>query len=140
MDPLYARLEAIESLPFAQYPEEMKVLSADVANSSNPFVGEFIPALEKCRPKEFAATADLAMVEATVEYKLRGLPGLNSVTNPCGQGPFRYQRFVFEGVDRGFELSADYEGIGYPEVFIFVESDGPPFKVFGKSAGKTPEP
>lgn len=140
MDPLYARLEIIEALPRAQYEEEIKAFSVEITNSPNPFVHELFPAFEKCRPKEFAATADLAMVQAAVQYKLHGQTGLNSVTNPLGQGPFSFQRFIFDGADRGFELSADYSGIGYPEVFIFVETDGPPFRVFGKNAGKTPEP
>jgi hypothetical protein len=78
------------------------------------------------------------MVQAAVQYKLHGQAGLESVTNPLGQRPFGLQRFIFDGVDRGFELSADYAGTGYPEVFIFVETDGPPFLVFGKNAGKAP--
>jgi hypothetical protein len=92
----------------------------------------------KCRPKEFAASADLAMVQAAIQYKLHGEAGLQSVANPLGHGPFGFQRFLFDGVDRGFELGADYAGVGYPEVFIFVETDGPPFLVFGKRAGQAP--
>ena len=80
------------------------------------------------------------MVQAAVKYKLHGEAGLQTVTNPCGQGPFAIQRFVFDGVDRGFELSASYAGLGYPEVLIFVETDGPPFLLFGKNAGKAPSP
>jgi hypothetical protein len=140
LDPLYERLANIETLPRAQYEEQMKQFSVDVKNSANPFMHELFPALEKCRPKEFAASEDMAMVQAAVQYKLRGQAGLNSVTNPLGQGPFRFQRFTFEGVDRGFELNADYAGTGYPEVFIFIETDGPPFLVFGKNAGKAPTP
>jgi hypothetical protein len=140
MEPLYARLADIESLPLAQYEEGMKEFSAEVTNSPNPFVREFFPAWQKARPKEFAASADLAMVQAAVQYKLHGQDGLNTVTNPLGPRPFNLQRFIFDGVDRGFELNANYAGVGYPEVFIFVETDGPPFLVFGKNAGKTPEP
>jgi len=140
MDPLYDKLANIETLPRAQYEEQMKEFMSDVRNSPNPFVHELFPALEKCRPKEFGATADLAMVQAAIQYKLHGQAGLNSVTNPLGQGPFSFQRFMFDGVDRGFELDADYSGVGFPEVFIFVESEGPPFVVFGKNAGKTPKP
>jgi hypothetical protein len=140
LDPLYERLANIETLPRAQYEEQMKEFSADVKNSANPFMRELFPALEKCRSKEFAASADLAMVQAAVQYKLHGQAGFNSVTNPLGQGPFGFQRFIFDGADRGFELSADYAGTGYPEVFIFIETDGPPFLVFGKNAGKAPAP
>jgi len=77
-------------------------------------------------------------VRAGVEYKLHGEPGLQSVTDPCGQGPFAFERFVFEGVDRGFELKSAYTGRGFPEVLVFVEKDGPPFYVNGVKAGQAP--
>jgi hypothetical protein len=141
MDPVYAKLARIEALPFAQYAAQMAQFEEEVKNSPNPLVHEYIPAIVKCRPREFAALADIAMVQAAVQYKLHGEAGLNSVTNPCGQGPFAMRRFVFDGVDRGFELDADYSGMSYPkEVFIFVEKDGPPFLVFGKRAGEAPQP
>jgi hypothetical protein len=140
MDPWYPRLIKIETMPRPQYEEEMKGFMVDVTNSPNPLVREFFPPWQKSRSREFAAEADVAMVQAAIQYKLHGQAGLNSVTNPIGQGPFSFQRFMFDGVDRGFELSADYSGIGYPEVFIFVETDGPPFVVYGKNAGKVPEP
>jgi len=69
---------------------------------------------------------------------LHGEPGLQSVTDPCGQGPFAFERFVLEGVDRGFELKSAYEGRGFQEVLIFVEKDGPAFQVTGKNAGLAP--
>ncbi len=140
MDSIYGRLEKIEALPFAQYQEQMPKFSAEVQNSSNPFIHEFLPALDKCRPREFAALADMAMVQAAVQYKLHGEPGLRSIPNPCGNGAFAIKRFMFDGVDRGFELDASYAGLGYPEVLIFEETDGPPFLVFGKNAGKAPAP
>ena len=138
LDPLYTRLENIEALPRAAYEEQMQQFSADIQSSPNPFAHELFPAWEKARPHEFGAQADLAMVQAAVQYKLHGEAGFRSVADPCGQGPFGFRRFIFDGIDRGFELSADYAGIGYPEVFIFVETDGPPFLVFGKNAGKAP--
>jgi hypothetical protein len=140
LDPLYSRLVSIENLPRPQYEEEVTAFMAEVKKSPNPLVRELFPAWQKCRAKEFGAIADLAMVQAAIQYKLHGQAGFNSVTNPIGQGPFSFQRFTFNGVDRGFELNADYDGGGYPEVFIFVETDGPPFVVCGKNAGKTPEP
>jgi hypothetical protein len=76
------------------------------------------------------------MVRAALEYKLRGEPGLQRVTDPFGQGPFAFRRFVFDGVDRGFELKSAYAARGFQEVLIFVEKDGPPFQVNGKNAGK----
>ncbi len=140
MEPVYARITDIEALPRAQYEEQMPQFRAEIKKSPNPLIHAFIPALEKCRPKEFSALAKLAMVQAAVQYKLHGESGLRSVNNPLGKGPFGFRRFVFDGVDRGFELDANYTGVGYAEVLIFVETDGPPFVVFGKNAGKASPP
>jgi hypothetical protein len=136
LQPLYSRLTEIEALPFPQYEPQMQQFSADLERSTNPFAKELLPALEKCRPKEFTILAELAMVQAAVAYKLHGPTALQSVTDPCGQGPFTYQRFVFDGVDRGFEFSSPYAGAGYQAVLIFVETDGPPFVVDAKRAGE----
>ena len=139
--PLYERLSVTMALPVAEYDSPMKALHAEIQNSANPFVTLGFPAFEKCRQKEFAVEAGLAMVQAAVAYKLQGEEGLKSVTDPCGQGSFGFRRFVFEGVDRGFELKSAYEGRGFPEVMIFVESDGPAFVVSAKNAGQAaPKP
>jgi hypothetical protein len=76
------------------------------------------------------------MVRAAVEYKLHGEQGLKSVADPCGQGPFAFRRFVFEGVDCGFELRSALEVGDYPQVLIFVEKEGAPFLVDGPRAGQ----
>jgi hypothetical protein len=61
--------------------------------------------------------------------------------DPCGNGPFAFQRFVFEGVDRGFELKSAYTGLGYSCALIFVEKEGPPFNVSGsKHIGEAVKP
>jgi len=86
-------------------------------------------AWEKCRAKEFTVLVRLAMVRAAAEYKLQGEAGLRSVLDPYTQSPFAFQRFSFEGVDRGFELKSAYAGKGTPELLIFVEKDGRPFSV-----------
>jgi hypothetical protein len=96
--------------------------------------------LEKCRLKEFRILVKLAMVRAAAEYELHGEAGLKSVTDPCGNGPFTFQRFVFNGVDRGFELKSVYDGQGSPEAFIFVEKTGAPFQVDGPRIGQALEP
>jgi len=138
------RLAVLMALPHPEYEEQMKSFDAEVQKSANPFVALSLPAIEKCRPKEFAIRIELAMVRAAVEYKLHGETGLNSVADPVGQGPFQFQRFVFEGVDRGFELKSTYAGRGFPEVLIFVEKEGTPFKINFKDAGqplpKSPSP
>lgn len=135
-EPLYQRLAAIMALPPAEYEDQVNPFNAEIQQSPNPFVSLTFPAVGKARPKEFAILVELAMVRAAVEYKLHHEPGLKSVTDPCGQGPFTLERFVFQGADRGFELKSDYDGRGFQEVLIFVEKDGPPFQVNGKNAGQ----
>jgi hypothetical protein len=135
-EPVFPRLAGILALPRAQADEELKQFTAEIHRSPNPLVSEAFPGFEKCRPKELAILVELAMVRAAVEFKLHGDQGLQSVIDPCGQGPFAFQRFVFEGVDRGFELKSAYEGRGFQEVMIFVEKEGTPFQVNWKDAGK----
>ena len=138
LEPLYQRFAAIMALPPSEFEAQMKPFYAEIVHSPNPFVSLNFTALWKARSREFANLAELAMVRAAVEYKLHGEPGLQSVTDPCGQGPFAFERFVLEGVDRGFVLKSAYEGRGFPQVLIFVEKDGPPFMVNGKNAGLAP--
>jgi len=134
--PLYQKLAEVMALPHAEFERQIKQFVAEVRDSSNPFVSLTFPALEKCRPKEFMALAQLAMLRAAVEYKLHGEAGLKSVADPFGQGPFAFRRIVFEGVDRGFELKSALNSRGFEERLIFVEKDGPPFQINGKNAGQ----
>jgi hypothetical protein len=60
--------------------------------------------------------------------------------DPLGNGPFAFQRFVFEGVDRGFELKSAYAGQSYPCALIFVEKEGTPFRVDGPHIGQAVQP
>jgi hypothetical protein len=76
------------------------------------------------------------MVHAAVEFKLHGEAGLKSVMDPFGDGPFACQRFVFKGVDRGFELKSAYAGLGFPCAMIFVEKGGPAFYIEGPHEGQ----
>jgi hypothetical protein len=138
--PMYSRLIAIAILPKPEFDEQIKLFDADVQKSTNPLVPCLFPALEKARAREFTALTDLAMVRAAVEYKLHGEAGLQTVPDPYGNGPFQFQRFVFKGVDRGFELKSTYAGRGYPEAMIFVEKDGPPFYISGKRIGEALSP
>jgi hypothetical protein len=70
-------------------------------------------------------------VQAAVEYKLNGEAGLRKVQDPWANGPFAFRRFIFEGVDRGFELKSAYKGQGFEDTMIFVEKQGPAFSVNG---------
>lgn len=142
MKPMFARAATIASLPPAEYDDQMKRFNADVRKSSNPIIQAVIPDFTKARVRELATLTDQAMVRAAVEYKLHGEAGLQSVKDPYGHGPFEFQRFVFGGVDRGFELKSAYAGRGYPQAMIFVEKDGPPFYVNGgpQRIGKAIQP
>ena len=131
---LYERLAQVVALPPREYEEQMHPLLAQIQNTSNPLVKMTFPAFEKCRQKEFAVQAASAMVQAAIAYKLSGDEGFQSVVDPCGDGPFGIQRFIFEGADRGFQLKSAYAGRGFPETFIFVEKEGTPFCVNGQKA------
>jgi len=139
LDPLYQRLAKIMALPLPEFETQAKQFEAGIQKSQNPFASEFLAGdegYEKARSKEFRIQAWLAMVHAAVEYRLHGEAGLKSVMDPLGKGPFAFQRFVFEGVDRGFELKSAYAGTDAPFVMIFVEKEGPAFQITGPDAGK----
>jgi hypothetical protein len=115
----------------------LKQFNTEVQQSQNPFASSLFPLFEQIRQRDFATMLELAMMRAAVEYKLHGEPGLKSVTDPYGKGPFIFQRFIFEGVDRGFELKSTYTGRRWQEMLIFIEKGGPPiFYVSGPRAGK----
>jgi hypothetical protein len=139
-EPFYERLLGILALPQHAYEMQIKAFNEAIQNSPNPFVPEMFSAWEKCRTKEYASLVRLAMVRAATEYKLHGEEGLKSAPDPYSQLPFGFERFVFEGVDRGFELKSAYAGRGAPEVLIFVEKDGPPFSVSPKIENKAVAP
>ncbi len=132
----YDKGAEVLSLPPSEFENQAKQLRAEVDKSDNPLLALTFPAILKARPKEFRTQAKFAMFHAAVEYKLRDMEGLRNVNDPLGQGPFQYERFVFEGVDRGFKLTSTYSGNGYPETLIFVESEGTPFLCDGPKAGQ----
>jgi len=133
---VYQKLSVLLGLPYAQYETQAKAFIAEFQDSPNPLVSESVLSLARARTREFRILATLSMVRAAVEYKLHGEPGLQNVSDPCGNGPFSFQRFAFEGVDRGFELKSAYELGGDRGVLIFVEKAGPPFRISGPQAGK----
>jgi hypothetical protein len=133
---MYDRVAVLLALPYPEYESQMKEFSGEVEKSSNPFVTNSVPLFLKGRAKEFRIQVVLAMVRSAVEYKLHGEQGLQRVTDPCGQGPFALQRFVFQGVDRGFELKSPFDAGGFQQVLIFVEKEGPPFLIDGPHAGQ----
>jgi hypothetical protein len=133
---VYQKLSVLLGLPYAEYETQAKAFSSEFQDSSNPLVSVSVPSLLRARARELRILATLDMVRAAVEYKLHGDLGFQKVTDPCGNGPFAFRRFVFEGVDRGFELKSAYDLAGDPGVLIFVEKQGPPFRISGPQAGK----
>jgi len=130
--PLYQRLVRIMTLPLPEYEDQIQKFEVEIRESQNPLAQSFLVGWPAARQKEFTIQAVEAMARAAVEYKLHGESGLKSVMDPFGKGPFAFQRFVFEGVDRGFELKSAHTGRpAWPSVLIFVEKEGTPFYVDG---------
>jgi hypothetical protein len=143
-EPVFPRVAAIMALPQPEYEAAAKQFSAEAGKSQNPFLKPFdlftgwILGQQRFqpRPREFRAQAQEAMVHAAVEYRLHGESGIKNVMDPFGNGPFDYQRFVFKGVDRGFELRSAYAGADAPFVMLFLEKEGQAFQVTGPDAGQ----
>jgi hypothetical protein len=137
-EPLYPRLAEVMALPQPEYETQAQQFSANIHKSQNPFFAGMALVWEQyqIRAREFRDQAELAMVHAAVEYKLHGEAGLKGVMDPFGNRSFGFQRFVFKGVDRGFELKSAYAGTDAPFVMIFVEKQGPAFQITGPDAGK----
>jgi len=136
LPPLYEQVEGILRLPPAEYEKPMAEFQSMVKAHPNPLVKEFFTLFDNCRRKEFAAQSTVAMARAGIAYKLRGEEGFRSVPDPCTGGPFEFERFVFEGVDRGFRLKSKFRGRDFDEILIFVEKPGPLFRTTGKLAGE----
>lgn len=133
---IYPRVVEFLKLPYPEYVSQEKAFLDEMEKSPNFLVAKTIPGFVKSRQKEFRTLANLALVRAAVEYKLHGEAGLKSVNDPCGNGPFAFQRFEFNGVDRGFQLKSAFNMGKNMSVLIFVEKDGPPFQVDGNFPGR----
>ncbi len=136
MEPFNQKLAGVLALPYGEYQEQMKQLKAEAEQASNPLPALGLAFWERSRDKEFKVEVNLAMLRAALEYKLHGQAGLQSVADPCGQGPFGFRRFIFEGVDRGFELKSACPLNPWPYIMIFVEKEGPLFYTDGRYAGQ----
>jgi hypothetical protein len=133
-------LAQIMALPHGEYENQLEQFTAEIGKSSNPFVARVLGYAPARKTREFRAQAQLAMLHAAMEYKLHGEYGLNNVRDPFGNGPFHFRRFVFEGVDRGFQLTSAYTGLGYPCALIFVEKEGAAFRIDGPHEGQAVSP
>jgi hypothetical protein len=130
------KLASILALPAGEFEAQMSQFKADLQQSANPLPSLLLPPWEHVRARELRALANLAMIRAAIGFKLHGQSALQSVTDPWAQGPFAFQRFVFQGVDRGFMLTSAYPGNSWPESVIFVEKEGAPFYADGKNVGQ----
>jgi len=140
LDPIYARLHSILLLPVTEFNAPAQQFDAEMKTATNPLFNILLPDAQAPRRKEFIIAVEAAMVRAAVAYKLKGEAGLQSVPDPCGKGPFAFQRFVFQGEDRGFQLTSTYVATKGPVKMIFVEKDGPAITVLGPRAGQAVTP
>ena len=136
LPPLYQQVEGILRLPPAHYANAMAEFLKTVTEHPNPLVKEFFGVFDNCRKKELGTEITLAMVRAGIEYRLKGPEGLRAVRDPATGEPFQFERFVFEGADRGFRLRSSFRARDFDEILIFVEKPGPVFQVMGKRAGE----
>jgi hypothetical protein len=136
LDPLYHELTTLLGLPFDRHAAASKVFNEKLAKLTNPLVGKILPAVEKARGKEFTVEVRSAMLRAAIEYKIHGQEGFEKVLDPCGSGPFRLERAVAAGVDRGFMLKSRLNLRGFDETLVFTEKDGAPLQVEGAKAGQ----
>ena len=137
LDALYDEAAVLMTVPYDQFLPGIKAFNEKIAKHPNLLVRVFFPAFEKCRLKEFAAETRLGLLRAAHAYRQSGEAGLSQALDPLFNEPFRFRRFEFNGVDRGFELISKMRYMDdWNASLIFVEKDGPAFKLDGKNAGK----
>ena len=134
---LRKRYARIMTLPYPAFQSEEAKFLADVENTGNPIAGGVFSPMGKSRMKEFRIAMQLDMVRAAIEYQLHGPAGFRSVRDPFGSGPFAFQRFVYRGVDRGFQLTSALTGLDYPAAQIFIENEGTPMHLDGPHVGES---
>lgn len=131
----YQQLIPAVTMPAEEFQAKAQGLKVALSNSPNPFIAETVPAFLMAHERELRSLTYLTLVHAAIEFKLHGESGLNSVPDPCGNRPFNFERFSFEGVDRGFQLTSAFYMSGRITRLIFVEKEGPPFYVDENHAG-----
>ncbi len=136
MEEMYRKVSTLLSLPYIEFDAKMDAFEREINSSSNPLLPMFFRVFRKCRNKEYSSETRVAMLHAAVEYKMRGESGFKIVKDPTTGKPFEFERFVLEGVDRGFKLTSGYKGGGFADVFIFTEKDGAPFYIMGPHVGQ----
>lgn len=133
---VYDTVAEFLKLPYREFESKEQAFRAAIEKTPNPFIATGVPSFIRAREREFRLVAVQAIVRAGIEYKLHGEAGLNRVSDPCGNAPFAFRRFIFQGVDRGFELRSAFNLGRNQAVLIFVEKEGPPFQVDGNYPGR----
>lgn len=137
LDALYDEAAVLMTVSYDEFLPGIKTFNEKIAKHPNLLVKVFFPVFEKCRLKEFAIEAKLAMLRAALEFRQAGDVGLNQVFDPLFKEPFQFRRFEFAGVDRGFELGSKMRYLNdWNASLIFLERDGPALHLDGKNAGK----
>jgi hypothetical protein len=118
--PYYEAVKRVATESPENLAAEEERLRALTKGSSNLVAQVWIPNAGRSRGREIETVTRLAMLRAAVGYKLQGLPGLNTVRDPFGSGPFELKQ-----VERGFELRSQIESYRLKGSMTFVETEEP---------------
>ncbi|MCI0748346.1 MAG: hypothetical protein L0Y58_23315 [Verrucomicrobia subdivision 3 bacterium] len=136
LEPLYAEATEILGLPWAEFQVRQPEFAKKVEGHPNLLAAKFFPALEKAREREFAILAKLAMLQAAIRHKLGGEAAFKALPDPFGDGPFGFERFVLDGIDRGFKLTSKLNCRDHIAGLILIETPGPAVRVDSKYIGQ----
>ena len=136
LEPLYEEATRLLTLSWPEYQAPTAEFEKKLATHPNVLARQFLPALGKARAREFPLEAKYAMLQAAIAYKVGGEEAFRAINDPFGEGPFAFQRFVLDGVDRGFQLQSKLNCRGFDEKLILVEKPGPAVRVDFKNAGE----
>ncbi|HMJ67126.1 MAG TPA: hypothetical protein VK615_17410 [Candidatus Binatia bacterium] len=136
LEPLYDEATHVLTLSWPEYQVPTAEFEKKLATHPNVLAREFLPALGKARAREFPLVSKYAMLQAAMAYKVGGEGAFKAVSDPFGDGPFTFRRFVLEGVDRGFQLQSKLNCRGFDETLILIETPGPAVRVDFKNAGE----
>lgn len=137
--PMYDELQTLMQTPFPEAQTRIKTFDSRVRAHPNLLVQEMFSAMGNCRRKEFTAEVKRSMLQAAIEQRRGGDAAREQVKDPMSQQPFAYQRFLFDGADRGFELKSAFILPGFNGRMVFVDKDGPAFQIVGDHIGKRVE-
>jgi len=133
---IYDRIAQIGNLPYPEFTQKMDQYRAEINESTNPLMKIVFAPLDRAFQRDWLVRTRLAMIRAAAEYKAHGEAGFKTVKDPCGNGPFKFERYTFEGKDRGFKLTSALTYLNSPATLIFLEKKGTPIYVDGAHAGE----